>query len=108
MQWLQGLSLEELLRQASPLEVPVVLRLGRQIALGLAAAHAQGLLHRDIKPANLWVESVAHASILPSQEESAASEGRIKILVFGLARTIVDEAHQKPSGVIVGPPAYMA
>ena len=34
-----------------------VLRVGREIAEGLAAAHATGLIHRDIKPANVWLEA---------------------------------------------------
>ena len=48
-----------------------VLRIGRETAEGLAAAHERGLIHRDIKPANLWLEG---------------DKGRVKILDFGLAR----------------------
>ena len=48
-----------------------ILRIGREIAAGLAAAHERGLIHRDIKPANIWLE---------------AETGRVKILDFGLAR----------------------
>jgi serine/threonine protein kinase len=43
----------------------------REIAEGLAAAHAQGLVHRDIKPANIWLEE---------------GRDRVRILDFGLAR----------------------
>jgi serine/threonine protein kinase len=106
MQWLKGLSLEELLRRTGPLDVPDVLRLGRQIARGLEAAHAHGLLHRDIKPANLWVE--LPPSTPPGAERSALCEGHIKILDFGLARAIADEAHLTQVGMAVGTPSYMA
>jgi hypothetical protein len=55
MQWLKGMSLEERLQRPGPLNIAQVVRLGRQIARGLAAAHERGLIHRDIKPANLWI-----------------------------------------------------
>ena len=51
--------------------LPHVLRIARETALGLAAAHVLGLVHRDIKPANLWLE---------------APNGRVKVLDFGLAQ----------------------
>jgi serine/threonine protein kinase len=108
MQWLRGMSLEELLRRAGRLEFPVVLRLGRQIAQGLAAAHGQGLLHRDIKPANLWVELPEAAAHVPGAAPNAASAGRVKILDFGLARAASDEGQITRSGATVGTPAYMA
>ena len=48
-----------------------VLRVGAEVADGLAAAHARGLIHRDIKPGNVWLEG---------------DRRRVKILDFGLAR----------------------
>jgi hypothetical protein len=94
MQWLKGMSLEERLQRPGALSISQVLRLGQQIARGLHAAHERGLVHRDVKPANLWIEP-EHG-------------GRIRILDFGLARTVADEVHLTQSGMIIGTPLYMA
>ena len=56
MQFLQGEPLDERLKRDEGLPVAEVLRIGREIAEGLAAAHERGLIHRDIKPANIWLE----------------------------------------------------
>jgi Leucine-rich repeat (LRR) protein len=94
MQWLKGMTLEDHLRQGSALSAPQIVRLGKQIAGGLAAAHDAGLVHRDIKPANLWIEP--------------AGGGRIKILDFGLARVESSDVGLTQSGTIVGTPSYMS
>jgi serine/threonine protein kinase len=94
MPLLRGLSLEEWLKQGRPLTLPQVLRIGREIAKGLHAAHERGLIHRDIKPANLWLD--------------ATSKGRVKILDFGLARGEKDSSAITLSGQVVGTPSYMS
>jgi formylglycine-generating enzyme required for sulfatase activity len=73
--------------------VKETLRIGRQIAEGLAAAHATDLIHRDIKPANILIES--------------GPQRRVKITDFGLARA-ADDASISQSGIIAGTPMYMA
>jgi eukaryotic-like serine/threonine-protein kinase len=82
-----------------PLGFPELLRLGIQLAEGLAAAHASGIVHRDLKPANLRL----------------TSEGRLKILDFGLAQLVhpnLDVArtmsHTSTSQQITGTLPYMA
>src|SRR5438067_562610 len=57
MPLLQGETLEDRLRREAPLPSAEVLRIGREIALGLAAAHAVGLIHRDVKPSNIMLVS---------------------------------------------------
>src|SRR5262245_34969100 len=52
MQFIDGPTLQAKIDHTGPLQMKEVLRIGLQIAAGLAAAHAQGLVHRDVKPAN--------------------------------------------------------
>ena len=93
MEYIPGKTLQERLDKQGPLDLANVVRLGKQIADGLAAAHEQGLIHRDIKPANILLEG--------------GVEERVKITDFGLART-ADDASMTQSGVIAGTPMYMA
>jgi serine/threonine protein kinase len=62
MPFLRGETLESSLRRDPQPPIGDVLRIGREVAEGLAAAHAQGLIHRDIKPANIWLEQGQTAS----------------------------------------------
>jgi hypothetical protein len=93
MEYIPGQTLQQKLDQNGPLEPAEVLRIGEQIARGLAAAHAQGLIHRDIKPGNILLES--------------GLEQKVKITDFGLARA-ADDASLTQSGMIAGTPLYMA
>jgi WD40 repeat protein len=92
MECVVGVSLEERIRRSGPLQLNEVLRIGMQIAQGLAAAHAQGLVHRDIKPANILLENGVE---------------RVKITDFGLARSAADDSMTLP-GLIAGTPQFMA
>ena len=92
MPYNRGTSLQKRIDSEGPLPLTETLRIAEQIAAGLAAAHAQGLVHRDIKPANILLEDGVE---------------RLAITDFGLARA-VDDATMTRSGVIAGTPQYMS
>src|SRR5262249_46511948 len=94
MQLLRGQTLENRLgRAGGRLPLAEVLRIGREIAEGLAAAHARGLIHRDIKPANVWLEE---------------GRGWVRIVDFGLARGSGPDTQLTQVRAVIGTPAYMA
>ena len=62
MELIDGVSLQDKLDEKGPLSLTEILRIGTQMAEGLAAAHKQGLVHRDIKPANILWKTVSSAS----------------------------------------------
>jgi TolB-like protein/tRNA A-37 threonylcarbamoyl transferase component Bud32 len=77
MEWVEGRTLRQALLEADgPLPLRDALTIARQIAEGLAAAHAKGVIHRDLKPENVML----------------AADGRSKILDFGLARQSLGES----------------
>ncbi|MEM9410124.1 MAG: serine/threonine-protein kinase, partial [Planctomycetota bacterium] len=87
-----GLSLQAYVQKHGPMPVKEVVRIGKQIASGLAAAHREGLVHRDIKPANILLES---------------DVSRVMITDFGLARA-ADDAAITQTGWLAGTPHYMS
>ncbi len=93
MEHLRGVSLQGWLERGRTPSNDLVLRIGREIASGLGAAHRRGLVHRDVKPANIWLE---------------APSGRVKILDFGMARSERDDVLVTHSGTIMGTPAFMS
>ena len=92
MEYIVGVSLEDRIQRSGHLRVEEILRIGMQIAAGLAAAHAQGLVHRDIKPSNILLENGVE---------------RVKITDFGLAR-VVHESQLTQTNAVAGTPQYMS
>ncbi len=93
MEFVSGQSLREYVSGRGKLDVIEVIRLSAQIAQGLAAAHAQGVIHRDVKPANVMLHEGAT---------------RVRLMDFGLARVAFDNADLTSHDHAVGTPAYMA
>ncbi|MGH7211123.1 MAG: serine/threonine-protein kinase, partial [Acetobacteraceae bacterium] len=93
MEFIPGETLQQRLDRVGPMDAAEVVRIGRQIAEGLAAAHAQGLIHRDIKPGNILIE--------------AGPSPHVKITDFGVARA-ADDASLTQSGTIAGTPMFMS
>jgi serine/threonine protein kinase len=102
MQLLHGESLDARLKREGRLAMADVLRISREIAEGLAAAHERGLIHRDIKPANVWLET-SEALVTATCRRS-----RVKIVDFGLARAVSEDTQLTRTGTILGTPAYMS
>lgn len=71
MEYLRGATLDSWLKRGQKPTTFQVVRMGWEMARGLAAAHDRGVMHRDVKPANIWLE---------------APTGRVKLLDFGLAK----------------------
>ncbi len=92
MQYVPGESLAERIRRDGALGVREILRISTQMASGMAAAHAQGIVHRDIKPANILLEDGFE---------------RVRITDFGLAH-IIDDASLTQSGLVAGTPSFMS
>ncbi|MFO0843474.1 MAG: protein kinase [Gemmataceae bacterium] len=94
MEYIEGVSLDRLVKQKGPLPVPFSCRCVGQAAEGLQYAHERGLVHRDVKPANLMV----------------LKDRTVKVLDFGLARQAADkdEARKTQFRAFMGTADYVA
>jgi CheY-like chemotaxis protein len=92
MEYVEGLTVRELLDSRGTLAVEPALAIGTQLAESLSVAHAIGVIHRDIKPQNLLLDA----------------DGVLKVMDFGVARLAESTARHTQAGMIVGTPAYMS
>jgi len=97
MEFVDGETLENLIKRSGRLEVKLALEIATQVAAGLAAVHKQKLVHRDIKPSNIMV----------SLEEGGAVTA--KIIDLGLAKSLDDQGAQtaiSTPGAFAGTPEF--
>ena len=102
MEWVDGASLRALTGTGRPQPIAEVVKIGAQIAEGLAKAHAAGIVHRDLKPDNVMV----------------TRDGLVKILDFGLAKLappdadlgsqLATQSGATAAGVLLGTVGYMS
>lgn len=103
MEYVEGETLHKLLRREGTLPVKRAVRLLRQIADGVDAAHDLGILHRDLKPANIFI-----------MQKGKGGDGFVKVGDFGLAKIVHATATDISSGAtpssrgIIGTPEFMS
>jgi serine/threonine protein kinase len=92
MDLVDGTSLEERVRE-EPLEIWEAVAIVEKVARAIDHAHARGVVHRDLKPGNVLLDA----------------DGQVKVVDFGLARQLVDDASGlSSSGLMIGTPKFMA
>src|SRR5262245_46674866 len=97
MEFVEGETLDRLIKRSGRLEVKLALEIATQVAAGLAAVHEQNLVHRDIKPTNIMVRL--------KEERSVTA----KIIDLGLAKTLVESASEagiSMPGAFAGTPEF--
>jgi serine/threonine protein kinase len=100
LDYIDGTSLRALLEREGALPAARAIRIARQTALALGAAHAAGVVHRDLKPDNVMLIAEPDGT------------DRVKVLDFGIARVSSPDSHRDTAltrvGVVMGTVAYMS
>jgi serine/threonine protein kinase len=96
MEYLAGASLRHVIDSVGRLDIQRIVRIGKQVAKALGAVHERGLVHRDLKPENVMlIESYGEADF-------------VKVLDFGIAKSLDDDVNLTGTGRPIGTPAYMS
>jgi serine/threonine-protein kinase len=98
MELLEGETLADRLKRFTALSVADALRIMRQVATSLGAAHRAGIVHRDLKPENIFIVA----------DPEAAGGERPRIVDFGIAKLEASSAVKTQTSAVLGPPAYMS
>ena len=107
MPYIEGQDLAHILAETATLPVPRVLNIARQVASGLCAAHAAGVVHRDLKPANIMIEADDRALIMDFGIARSAGEV-FEAAGAGAKLSTLRDASETRTGVVVGTMEYMA
>jgi len=91
MEYISGQDLKSFIHQSGQLTIGKAISIGKQICAGLAEAHKLGVVHRDLKSNNIMIDK----------------EGNVRIMDFGIARTLETKGITG-EGVIIGTPEYMS
>lgn len=113
MEYLDGKTLHQALRDGGVMHEMRAGRIASQICRALREAHNLGVIHRDLKPANIFLTRPSsrapdvHGTIPPPSEED---EDFVKVLDFGLVKHLNErpEEHLTQTGLFMGSPKYMA
>ncbi len=91
-EFLSGEDLDKIVKRGEPLSIPRKIEILMGIADGLGYAHRQSIIHRDIKPSNIRI----------------LEDGSVKIMDFGIAKSLLSESSLTQTGITLGTSAYLA
>jgi serine/threonine-protein kinase len=109
MELLVGRTLGEIIKAGGPIPAARAVRLAKQVAAGLGAAHAAGVIHRDMKPENVFVVGGTATEPFDVGRARAMLGERVDVRVvdFGAAK-VIGSGRMTRTGIVFGTPHYMS